>query len=265
MELDTDQPPLDLVTEIHLAGLSLVTGLTDLVHRGRLEEAEALVGFVAESDVDSIARPASTLADAVPLGISANDAARAGIASNLARDEARLICSMAVVYIVAHAEAWRLRWVSSLRAQIEPSLAAPEIKGWRDLADWLRDTCGSALAESQAWLRFNEGLQRRHLIVHNGGLVDDLYVKRTGEGVAGQSLQTDVAYVKALFDSLVEVMRRSTLEVAHQYDLALYHRSTEPRPDYERIETPWGCYVMVPAELARSWDIRAFRSLDEHD
>ena len=103
-------PPLDLVTDIHLGGLSLVTGLTDLVVAERNAEADRLVAEMHHGGQTS--RPAHPLEgktirerqEELVRDPVVNELNRRAFASNLARDEARLMCGMSVIYIIAHAE-----------------------------------------------------------------------------------------------------------------------------------------------------------------
>jgi hypothetical protein len=69
-----------------------------------------------------------------------------------------------------------------------------------DWANWFEARLGVRLQDlSSEWLSLNEALERRHVLVHNNGLVDEHYLANTGrrDVSVGSVLSTDHPYVIA--------------------------------------------------------------------
>jgi hypothetical protein len=56
------------------------------------------------------------------------------------------------------------------------------------------------------WSIIREASYRRNMVVHNKGLTDKIYCAKTGYKEIGKSLATDIDYVVAACDAVIEVI-----------------------------------------------------------
>jgi hypothetical protein len=77
-------------------------------------------------------------------------------------------------------------------------------KQW--LADFARDPLDGLAAGTVETLRL--AFSRRHVLEHNGGVVDEPYVRETGEGTIGRRVRIGPAFVKQVLEAVVSLAER---------------------------------------------------------
>lgn len=59
---------------------------------------------------------------------------------------------------------------------------------------------------------------RRHVLEHNGGVIDDDYVSQTGEGVLGRRIRIRLNFVEEAFAAIEKLADRLEMTTAERRD-----------------------------------------------
>lgn len=88
-----------------------------------------------------------------------------------------------------------------------------------DTSDYFSKRFNVDLSEFDNWAYLREATYRRNLIVHNRGITNDLYCRKTGFGSKGKHLQTDIDYVVKLAQVLIDFIAHIHLAILNKLKL----------------------------------------------